>query len=142
MNDVLLSFDEINNKKSFKESSNKNKKNKIIAFNEKIEINLSNNNLLKKDIEKIKNSILNKNNNNSFESNKKNINDNIIKDNKLRILNQIDKLEKKILCYLNAKLNVRLTGKEIKIELSNKNIRNEELILLSGIQFNKLEEKI
>ena len=126
MNEVYLSFDKINNKS------------KIIASNKNIEINLSNNNLLKKDIEEIKNIILD--NNNVSESVNKNINDNSIKLKKKRILNRIDKLEKKILYYLNAKLNVRLTGKEIKIELNNKNIGNEELILLSGIQFNNLEE--
>jgi hypothetical protein len=54
--------------------------------------------------------------------------------------NKIENLEKKILNFLNSKLNIQLTGKEIKIDLKNKNIGNIELKLLTGINFKNLEE--
>ena len=56
------------------------------------------------------------------------------------IFNKIEHLQKKILHFLNSKLNINLTGKEIKIDLNNKNIGNIELKLLTGINFKNLEE--
>ena len=56
------------------------------------------------------------------------------------ILSKIDALEKAILSFLNAKLDIKLTGKEIKIDLNNKNINNMTLKLLSSIEFKNLEE--
>ena len=46
------------------------------------------------------------------------------KENENKLLSKIDKLEKKILDYFNFKLNLKLTGKEIRIDLNNKNIGN------------------
>ena len=43
---------------------------------------------------------------------------------------------------MNFKLNVNLTGKELKIDLNNKNIYNNDLNLLSGLEFKNLEELI
>ena len=57
-----------------------------------------------------------------------------------KLLNKIEQLEKKILGYFNSKLNINLTGKEIILNLNNKNIGNKELDLLSGIEFKNLEE--
>ena len=56
------------------------------------------------------------------------------------ILKRLNILEEKILNYLNAELNIHLTGNEIKIDLNNKNIGNIELKSLSGLEFNNLEE--
>ena len=55
-------------------------------------------------------------------------------------MNKIELIEKKILNYFNSKLNVNITGKEIKLNLNNKNIGNIELDLLSGVEFKNLEE--
>ena len=62
------------------------------------------------------------------------------KENENIILNKINNLEKKILNFLNVKLSLELTGKEIKLDLNNKNIGNVELQLLTGINFENLEE--
>ena len=62
------------------------------------------------------------------------------KENENIILNKINNLEKKILNFLNVKLSLNLTGKEIKLDLNNKNIGNVELQLLTGINFENLEE--
>ena len=58
------------------------------------------------------------------------------------LLEKINNLETKILNYLNVKLKleVKLTGKEIKINLNGKNIGNLELFLLNAIEFKNLEE--
>lgn len=98
LNKVYLSLDNNGNNKneSNKKIFDKNIiNNKIINVNKDIKINLNNNNLIKKEIEEIKNNILTDYNNN--------INSNI-KDNKQLILNKIIKLEKKILSYLNDNL--------------------------------------
>ena len=65
------------------------------------------------------------------------VNKEIIED---AILKRLNILEEKILNYLNAELNIHLTGNEIKIDLNNKNIGNIELKSLSGLEFNNLEE--
>ena len=94
-------------------------------------INLDNNGLIEKDIKEIKDIIFNEDYlcyNNNNESNKN------------EIINRINKLEKKILGYFNNKLNINLTGNEIKIDLNNKNIGNNELNLLTGVEFKNLEE--
>lgn len=62
--------------------------------------------------------------------------------NEQKILAKINNLQKKILDFLNLKLSTHLTGNEIKIDLNGKNIGNAGLMLLSGIQFNNLEELI
>ena len=55
------------------------------------------------------------------------------------LLNKITNIENKVLNYLKG-LNINLTGNEIIINLKNKNIGNLELLLLSCIPFNNLEE--
>ena len=59
---------------------------------------------------------------------------------KKRLLNRLDQFQQKILDFLNVKLDLKLKGNEIKLELNNKNIGNIELNLLSSINFNNLEE--
>jgi len=54
-----------------------------------------------------------------------------IKNNEELLLNKLDDLQKKVREFLNVKLKVNLTGKEIKLDLKNKNIDNIELNLLS-----------
>ena len=49
-------------------------------------------------------------------------------------------LRKQILKYFNTSLDMDLTGEENEIDLSNKNIGDNELNLFSQIEFNKLEE--
>ena len=49
-------------------------------------------------------------------------------------------LRKQILNYFNTSLDMDLTGEENEIDLSNKNIGDNELNLFSEIEFNKLEE--
>lgn len=56
------------------------------------------------------------------------------------IIDKINYLENKILNFINAKLNIYLTGNEITINLNNKNIGNAELTLLSSVNFKNLEE--
>ena len=56
------------------------------------------------------------------------------------MINKLNQLEQKILKYFNNKLNVQLIGKEISIDLNNKNIENIDLSLLSSIDFKNLEE--
>ena len=60
--------------------------------------------------------------------------------NEIEILNKLNNLENKILFFIKVKLKINITGKEIKLDLSNKNIGNIELNLLSGIQFDNLED--
>ena len=48
--------------------------------------------------------------------------------------------KKKVREFLNVKLKVNITGKEIKLDLKNKNIDNIELNLLSCLKFENLEE--
>ena len=115
---------------------------------------ISHNNLICKDIKEIKrliNDLESKENvhhdtydieNNSFFI--KNFNNDTSKNEKKeyqkKLFNKIEQLEKKILGYFNSKLNINLTGKEIILNLNNKNIGNIELDLLSGIEFKDLEE--
>ena len=94
-------------------------------------------------MDEIKNIILNDNNyvdseNLYFLTNSPNIYDN--PNIKEKLLNKVNLLEKKILNYFNIKLNIQLTGNEIKINLNNKNIGNLELNLLSEVEFKNLEE--
>ena len=56
------------------------------------------------------------------------------------ILSKLNSLEKNIINFLNVKLNVQLTGNEIKIDLNNKNINDMTLKLLTSIEFNNLKE--
>ena len=119
-------------------------------------------NSIKKDIKKIKNLIINDNNklnptkkiqklsDNQYnpENNKfftcskcyKHSNNNRKNEIKEKLLNRIEKLENIILEYFNINLSMNLTGKEKKINLSNKNIGNIELNLLNGVDFKNLEE--
>jgi ubiquitin-conjugating enzyme E2 D/E len=53
---------------------------------------------------------------------------------------KLNYLRKQILKYFNKYLNLNLTGKEKKIDLSHKNIGNDELNLFCQIDFNNLEE--
>lgn len=55
------------------------------------------------------------------------------------LLNKVNALENKILEFLKIKLKVKITKKEINLDLSNKNIGNIELNLLSSIEFDNLE---
>ena len=57
-----------------------------------------------------------------------------------KIMTKIEDLEKKILNFVNFKLNIELTGNEIKLDLNNLSINDSELMLISGIKFNNLEE--
>ena len=57
-----------------------------------------------------------------------------------KALNKIKFLEKQILEIVNVKLDVKLVGDEIKIDLNNKNVKNIDLKLLSLVPFKKLEE--
>ena len=119
-------------------------------------------NSIKKDINEIKNLIINDNNESNPtkkiqklsddeynpENNKfftcsnfyNNSNNNRKNEIKEKLLIRIEKLEKKILEYFNINLSMNLTGKEKKINLSNKNIGNIELNLLNGVEFKNLEE--
>ena len=63
-----------------------------------------------------------------------------IEDNEKIFLNKLNNLQKKIIELLNVQLKIKLTGKEIKIDLNNKNIGNIEFNLLSCMEFNNLEE--
>ena len=56
------------------------------------------------------------------------------------IIDQLDKLEKKVLDYLNFKLNIKINGKEKILQLDHKNLGTVELELLTGIKFENLEE--
>jgi len=53
---------------------------------------------------------------------------------------KLDYLRNQILKYFNKSLNLNLTGKEKKINLSYKNIENEQLDLFCQIEFKNLEE--
>ena len=146
-----LAFNKINN---LNEISSKNNNNNF-------EIILDNNNkYIFKDFEEIKNLIIKSESKKIIDEDKKdeednnfnvlnssdninpNNNSNIPKnnENKNALINKIEKLEQKILYYFNNKLNVQITGNEIKLNLNNKNIGNLELELLSGVEFKNLEE--
>ena len=56
------------------------------------------------------------------------------------LIYKLNKLQQKILFYFNNKLNIELTGKEIQLDLNNRNIGNIELNLLSGVDFKNIEE--
>jgi len=53
---------------------------------------------------------------------------------------KLDYLRNQILKYFNQSLNLNLTGKEKKLDLSYKNIENDELNLFCQIEFTNLEE--
>jgi Leucine-rich repeat (LRR) protein len=55
------------------------------------------------------------------------------------LLNKLNSLQKKILDYLNVKFKINITGKEINIDLNNKNIGNIDLMLLTSILSDNLE---
>ena len=61
-----------------------------------------------------------------------------------KIENKLEKklniIEKKVLDYLKVKLKINITGKEISLNLSNKNIGNNELNLITSIPFDNLEK--
>ena len=138
---IDLSFNKIITIKNPHSHSIKNK-----YSNNFIEINLDQNNLLKKDIEDLKNIIKYPPNDNDYIKNEYNINNqdimdnNINKDDKKKLLNKLDSLKKKVLGYFNNKLNIFLTGKEVIINLNGKNIQNIDLSILSNIEFNNLNE--
>lgn len=135
----------LNKLKNIDLSSNKIKKNRSIKNTRPI-IDNKNNNKIKKDIEEIKDLIKYNNSNDNEGDNGSNNYNNLYQnkdkknENKIKLLNKINSLEKKILEYFNSKLNIKLTGKEIIIDLNNKNIGNLELNLLSGVEFENLEE--
>ena len=57
-----------------------------------------------------------------------------------KLLTKVNQLQTKVFNYLNEKLGTNITGNEVKLELSEKGIKNEDLILLSAIEFKNLEE--
>ena len=130
---INLSFNKLNNLNQKKKLDLSFYRVNEIQYNNNINnysINLDNNGLIEKDIKEIKDIIFNEdylcyNNNENYQN---------------EIINRINKLEKKILGYFNNKLNINLTGNEIKIDLNNKNIGNNELNLLTGVEFKNLEE--
>jgi Leucine-rich repeat (LRR) protein len=61
-------------------------------------------------------------------------------DSQSALIYKLNKLQQNILFYFNNTLNIELTGKEIKLDLNNKNIGNIELNLLSGVDFKNIEE--
>ena len=65
-------------------------------------------------------------------------------ENNNEIENQLEKklniIEKKVLDYLKVKLKINITGKEVSLNLSNKNIGNNELNLITSIPFYNLEK--
>ena len=129
-----LSFNKINNIKEphFSYNSLNDIRNSLLEKNNKKErnilINLSNNDLLEKDMEEVKNIIINNLSYKEYNNTKDDL------------INKVNKLEKKILQYFNSKLNINLTRKEIKLNLNNKNIGNAELSLLNGVDFKNLKE--
>ena len=120
---VDISFYTINNIR--KDDKNENLKN--------ISLNLYYHNFFEKDIDILRQYIINYGCEISLNSSNN-------RDNKTALINKLNKLEKKILGYFNDKLNVKLTEKEVKIDLNNKNIVNNELNLLCSVEFNHLEE--
>ena len=129
-----LSYNKINNIKGpqFSYNSINDIRNSLLEKKNQKErnilINLSNNDLLEKDMEEVKNIIIN---NLSYKeyNNTKDV-----------LINKVNKLEKKILKYFNSKLHINITRKEVKLNLNNKNIDNDELSLLSGVYFKNLKE--
>ena len=63
-----------------------------------------------------------------------------MEENDIILLNKLEIFQKKIIKFLNVKLNINLSGEEIILYLNNKNIGNIELNLLSCIEFKNLEE--
>ena len=59
---------------------------------------------------------------------------------KKQLISKLRNLEKKVLDYLNVKLEVKLQGNEIVLNLNGKKVGNLELKLLSSIEFPKLKE--
>jgi len=122
-----------------------NSSKKIKTILSKDFIKLDGNDLLDKDIEEIKNHIINYHESNNFENDK---NSSLLtgknkktKDNKKDlVISLLSKLEVKVKNFFNVKLKLNLKGKEIKLDLNNKNIGNIELNLLSCIEFKDLEE--
>ena len=84
-----------------------------LSFRKNISINLDNNGLLEKDINEIK-SIIMRGNEASLKS------ENNEDDTQSALIYKLNKLQQKILFYFNNKLNIELTGKEIKLDLNNK----------------------
>ena len=125
---IDLSFNKL---KDFPFNSIKSLKN--LPLKKNISINLDNNGLIEKEINEI-NDIIIKGYETSLNS------DSYKDDIKNKLINKLNQLEQKILSYFNNKLNVELTGKELKIDLNNKNIENIDLYLLSSVDFNNLEE--
>ena len=127
---VDLSFNKL---KDFSiNKTDKIKKNNL-SSKTNISINLDNNGLIEKEINEIKDIIIN-----DYEKSLNSEND--IYDIKNKIINKLNKLEQKILSYFNNKFNIELTGKEIKLDLNNKNIGNIDLNLLCSVDFINLEE--
>ena len=89
-------------------------------------MNLNENDELCFQSKKIKNYLISKNINLFYQS-KSNSNE----DDREKLLNKIKHLEKIILNELNTKLEVNLTGEEIKINLNGKKIGNLDLKLLA-----------
>ena len=56
------------------------------------------------------------------------------------LLTNLDNLEKVALHFLNLKLKVQLTGNEIIVDLSNKNVGNTEFNLLTEIRFKNAKQ--
>ena len=55
------------------------------------------------------------------------------------LINKLNFLKKKILEFLNLKLRINITGKEIYLDLNNKNIGNLELMLIITVLPDNLE---
>ena len=104
-----------------------------LSFKKNISINLDNNGLLEKDINKIKSIIMRSNEASPNSENNEDVT-------KSALIYKLNKLQQKIIFYFKNKLNIELTGKEIKLDLNNKNIGNIELNLLSGVVFKNIEE--
>ena len=126
----------------------KNQVSESIFSKNSIDINLDNNNLIKKDIEMIKNLLLSSEANIGKAIHDTYSRDSLIDNNKTKkdkkkkkiIYDKLNMLEKKILDYFSVKFNFVLTGNELKLDLNNKNIEDIEFNLLSSIEFKNLEE--
>ena len=126
----------------------KNQVSESIFSKNSIDINLDNNNLIKKDIEMIKNLLLSSEANIGKAIHDTYSRDSLIGNNKTKkdkkkkkiIYDKLNMLEKKILDYFSVKFNFVLTGNELKLDLNNKNIEDIEFNLLSSIEFKNLEE--
>ena len=107
---IDLSF---NNLKDYSINSINDTAKDNLSFRKNISINLDNNGLLEKDINEIK-SIIMRGNEASLKS------ENNEDDTQSALIYKLNKLQQKILFYFNNKLNIELTGKEIKLDLNNK----------------------